>query len=284
MDRGEIMKTILKIIFLFTFVGFVSCSNEKQERMVDFNDYQIHMKEIGHGRPTVIIEAGLGSGLDAYDNLQIAVSKLTKVLSYDRPGLGDSGKSPNPRTLPVYVDELKKLLNTEEIAPPYILVGHSLGGLIIRYFAHQFPEEVVGLVFIDCLHEDWFEYIRTTHSDKEVEAFNRAIDQNLNQSTGVTKEEWIQFEPNCDLIRGIDIPQHIPIRMITATQFGRDQEMLGYHPEDMLAWAEMQATIMNNVEDANQIITDKSGHSIHLTEPDLIINSIKELVENYRKR
>ena len=72
--------------------------------------------------------------------------------------------------------------------------------------------------------------------------------------------------------------------MITATQFGRDQEMLGYHPEDMLAWAEMQATIMNNVEDANQIITDKSGHSIHLTEPDLIINSIKELVENYRKR
>ena len=65
------MKTILKIIFLFTFVGFVSCSNEKQERMVDFNDYQIHMKEIGHGRPTVIIEAGLGSGLDAYDNLQI---------------------------------------------------------------------------------------------------------------------------------------------------------------------------------------------------------------------
>lgn len=284
MYRGEIMKITFKIIFLFAFIGLVFCSIEQSERMVDFDDYQIHMKVIGQGQPTVIIEAGLGSGLESYDTLQIATSKLTKVLSYDRPGLGDSSKSPNPRTLPVYVGELKKLLHAEEIEPPFILVGHSLGGLIIRYFAHQFPEEVVGLVFIDCLHEDWFEYIRTTHSDEEVESFNRAIQLYVNQSTGVTKEEWIRFEPNCDLIRGIEIPQHIPTRMITATQYGRDQEMLGYHPEDMMTWAEMQAGIMKNVKDAKQIITDKSGHSVQLTEPDLIVSSIKELVEKYRNK
>ena len=270
------MKTIFKLIFPFILIGLISCHNKKPERIVIFNDYQLHINETGQGQPTVIIEAGLGSGLDFYDTLQTVISKLTKVLSYDRPGLGSSSKSPNPRTLPVYINELKLLLETEEIQPPYILVGHSLGGLIVRYYAYKYPEEIVGLVLIDCLHEDWFEYIRTTHSNEEVEMFNKAIDPN--QSTGVTKEEWEQFEYNCELIKGLEIPLHIPIRIITATQYGRDQQVLGYHPEDMKVWAEMQAGIMHNVKDAKQIITDKSGHSIHLTEPELIINSIEEII------
>lgn len=270
------MKTTFKLIFLFTIIGLISCHHKESERMVFFNDFQVHIKETGQGQPTVIIEAGLGSGLDFYDTLQTAISKLTTVLSYDRPGLGKSGKSPNPRTLPVYIDELKSLLETERIHPPYILVGHSLGGLIARYYAYKYPEEIVGLVLIDCLHEDWFEYIRTTHSNEEVEMFNKAIDPN--QSTGVTKEEWEQFEYNCELIKEIEIPQHIPIRIITATQYGKDQQALGYHPEDMKVWAKMQASYMNNTKNAKQIITDKSGHSIHLTEPELIINSIEEII------
>ena len=276
------MKTTFKLIVPFIFLGLIFCHNNEPERMVVFDDYQLHIKETGQGQPTVIIEAGLGSGLDSYDTLQTALSKLTKVLSYDRPGLGTSSKSPNPRTLPVYINELKLLLDTEKIHPPYILVGHSLGGLLVRYYAHRFPEEIVGLVLIDSIHEDWFEYIRTAHSDEEVEKFNRGIDPN--QATGVIKEEWEQFEYNCELIRGIGIPRHIPTRIITATQYGKDQQALGYYPEDMIVWAKMQAGIMKNVEDARQIITDKSGHSVHLTEPELIINAIKELIEINRNK
>ncbi len=276
------MKTTSKLVFAFILLGLISCHNKEPERMVVLQDYQLHINETGQGQPTVVIEAGLGSGLDDYDTLQTAISKLTKVLSYDRPGLGESSKSPNSRTLPVYINELKLLLDTEKILPPYILVGHSLGGLIVRYYAYKYPEEIVGLVLIDCLHEDWFEFIRSTHSNEEIKMFNNAIDPN--QSTGVTKEEWEQFEYNCDLIRGIEIPQYIPTRILTATQFGRDQKALGYHPEDMNTWAEMQSRIIQNIKDAKQIITNESGHSIHYTEPELIINSIKELIELYRNK
>ncbi|MEJ2658307.1 MAG: hypothetical protein P8012_14120, partial [Desulfobacterales bacterium] len=139
-----------------------------------------------------------------------------------------------------------------------------------------------GLVLIDCIPEGWLEYFRTTHSDKEVKMFNKVTDPG--QYTGILKDEWGQFEHNCELIKGIEIPQNIPTRIITATQYGRDQQNLGYHPEDMQVWAKMQAGMMKNVKDARQIITDKSGHSIQFSEPGLIINAVKELVEINRNK
>lgn len=251
--------------------------------MVDFGEYNLHIYDSGFGKPTVIIEAGLGTGLMYYDTLQTFVSDFTRIISYDHAGIGKSTQSPNPRTLPNYVKELKQLLDHERIKPPYILVGHSMGGLIIRYYTHLYPDDVAGLVFIDHPHEDWFEYIRTTHSDEDIEKFNSFVDPNLNQSNGVVKEEWEQYGQNCDIIKGIEILQHIPVRMITAIQYGKDQQMIGYQSEDMKVYAEMQARIIKDVEDAEQIITNKSGHFIHFTEPMLVVNAIEELIDIYRK-
>ena len=277
------MKSLIKFIVLITISGLVSCNSKSQERIVNFEEYQIHIKETGKGKPTVIIEAGLGSGYDAYDTLQTAISPLTKVVSYDRPGLGESSESPNRRTLPNYINELRLLLQKENIDPPYILVGHSLGGLIMRYYAHKHPNEVAGLVLIDCIPEGWFNYIMSTHSKKEIEELNKVINPELNNSKGVIKDEWQEFQNNCELIKGVQLSKHIPIRVITAIQYGKDQKALGYHPDDMQIWAQMQANFMANSTNAKQIITDKSGHSVQLTEPELIIDAIKELVEINRK-
>ncbi len=268
---------------LIVIVGFISCNTKKAERMVDFGAYQVHIKEAGKGQPTVILEAGLGSGSDDYDTLQTAISKFTKVVLYDRPGLGESSESPNPRTLPVYVSELKELLRTEKIDPPYILIGHSLGGLIMRYYAYKYPEEVVGLILIESTPEHWFDYFRSTHSDEEINKFNMALDPDSNGSTGTTRKEWEQFEMNCQLIKETDIPQDIPIRIISSAKYSDEHEAIGYHPEDMNVWAEMQASFVNNSYDAEQIITVNSGHSIHHSEPELIIKSAEELVVMNRK-
>jgi pimeloyl-ACP methyl ester carboxylesterase len=277
------MKLDIKINFLIAVLSLVSCSSKTQDRMVNFDDYQIHIKETGEGKPAVIIEAGLGSGFDAYDTLQTAISPITKVLSYDRPGLGASSKSTKSRTLPNYIYELRLLLQKEMIDPPYILVGHSLGGLIIRYYAHKYPNEVAGLVLIDCIPEGWFDYFMNTHSDEEIEKLNSVINPEINNSEGVIKDEWQEFQNNCKLISEVQLSEYIPIRVITAIQYGNDQKALGYHPEDMQVWAQMQASFMINSIDAKQIITDKSGHSIQLSEPELIIEAIKELVEKNRK-
>ncbi|MBK3517181.1 alpha/beta fold hydrolase [Carboxylicivirga marina] len=277
------MATIVKLIFLLILLGLYSCKESDSERIVSFDDFDLHIKDNGTGKPTVIIEAGLGFGLMHYDTLQTLIPHFTRVISYDRPGLGNSTQSPNPRILPNYVNELKQFLDHEKIKPPYILVGHSLGGLIIRYFTHMYPDHVAGLVFIDHPHEDWFEYIRTTHAAEDIIKFNKIFDPSLNQTTGIIKEEWEQYEINCELIKGIEIPSQIPVRMITAIKYGRNQESVGYHRDDMKVWADMQASIIENVQDAEQIITTKSGHSIHLTEPELVVNAIKELVLIYRK-
>lgn len=277
------MKTVYILLVTITTSGLISCNTKESERTVSISDYQIHIKDTGCGEPTVIIEAGLGSDLDDYDTLQKAITPLTRVVSYDRPGLGQSTQSPNPRTLPNYINELRLLLIKEEILPPYILVGHSLGGLIIRYYAYKYPDEVAGLVLIDCIPDDWFNYLMSTHSKEEMEALNQVIDPELNNSEGVIKDEWQEFQNNCDLVNGVQISKNIPIRVITAIKYGDDQKALGYHPEDMQVWAQMQADFISNSINAKQIITDKSGHSVQISEPELIIESIKELVELNRK-
>lgn len=269
--------------YIILIVGLISCNTKKNERMVDFGDYQIHLKEAGRDHPTIILEAGLGSGFDDYDTLQTAISEFAKVILYDRPGLGKSSESPDPRTLPVYVNELKELLHIENIEPPYILIGHSLGGLIMRYYAYKYPEEIVGLVLIDSTPEYWFDYFRSTHSIEEVKKFNKALDPNSNGSTGTIRKEWLQFEMNCQIIKETEIPQDIPIRIISSAKYSNEHEAIGYHPEDMDIWAEMQSSFTNNSDDIKQIITVKSGHSIHHNEPELIIKSVEELVKMNRK-
>lgn len=269
-------------IYIIVIVGLVSCNTKKAERMVDFGDYQIHLKEAGKGHPTIILEAGLGSGLDDYDTLQTAISKFAKIVLYDRPGLGKSSESPNPRTLPVYVNELKELLQTEKNDTPYILIGHSLGGLIMRYYAYKYPEDLVGLVLIDSTPEYWFDYFRSTHSIEEIKKSNKALDPNSNGSTGTTRKEWVQFEMNCQLIKETEIPQDIPIRIISSAKYSNEHEAIGYYPEDLNVWAKMQSSFTNNSDDAKQIITVNSGHSIYHNEPELIIKSVEEFVLIYR--
>jgi len=84
------MKAKLKLLPIIVLSSCFSCQVKEPERMVIFNDYQLHINETGRGQPAVIIEAGLGSGLDSYDILQTAISQSTNVLSYDRPGIGTS--------------------------------------------------------------------------------------------------------------------------------------------------------------------------------------------------
>ena len=188
------MKKYINVIFVFLVSGVIFCQDKEPVKMVSFENYQIHIHETGQGEPTVIIEAALGSTLAGYHMLQTAISKHTRVVSYDRPGLGKSTKSQNPRTIPVYVKELKMLLKKENIKPPYILLGHSLGVNIIRYYTNQFQDEVVGLVLVDGCPDNWFDYFKANHTKEEVQMFEGVMDNYKNELTGTPQEEWEQEE------------------------------------------------------------------------------------------
>src|SRR6266704_3479196 len=118
-------------------------------RLVDLDHHRLHLLESGRGSPTIVLEAGLMSTVLSWSNLQRELTESYRVVSYDRAGLGWSDLGPMPRTSDRIVDELHRLLQQAAIPPPYVLVGHSFGGLTMPLFAARFPEEVAGMVLVD---------------------------------------------------------------------------------------------------------------------------------------
>lgn len=118
-------------------------------RLVDIGGHRLHLLQEGSGRPTIVLEAGLMSTVLSWSGLQQRLAQTYRVVSYDRAGLGWSESGPLPRTADRLVEELHTLLNRAGIAPPYILVGHSFGGLTMPLFAARFPKETAGLVLVD---------------------------------------------------------------------------------------------------------------------------------------
>jgi pimeloyl-ACP methyl ester carboxylesterase len=117
--------------------------------MFDLQGYRLHLLSMGSGSPTVIFESGLMSTVLSWQNLQPEIAKSTRAVSYDRAGLGWSDPGPAPRDAEQIVSELHRLLERARVSPPYILVGHSFGGLTTRLFAERYPEQIAGLVLID---------------------------------------------------------------------------------------------------------------------------------------
>jgi pimeloyl-ACP methyl ester carboxylesterase len=118
-------------------------------RLVDVGGHRLHLLESGHGRPTILFEAGLMSTVLSWSDLQRKLSSSFRTVSYDRAGLGWSDLGPMPRTADRIVDELHTLLERAAIPPPYVLVAHSFGGLTMPLFAARFPHEVAGMVLLD---------------------------------------------------------------------------------------------------------------------------------------
>src|SRR5689334_7171128 len=122
-------------------------------QMVDVGGYRLHINCVGTGSPTVVIDAGWGDSSGAWSSwVQPSAASTTRVCTYDRAGLGYSEPGPLPRTAARFARELHTVLRNAEVPGPYVLVGHSAGGLTVRVFADAYPAEVVGVVLIDSMN------------------------------------------------------------------------------------------------------------------------------------
>jgi len=122
-------------------------------QMIDIGGYRLHMHVEGEGSPTVIFDAGAGGIGLSWELVRPAIAKVTRVVTYDRAGLGWSEPSPYPRDAATMALELHTMLVNANIKAPYILVSHSLGGIVARRFTAKYPNEVAGLVMVDSAHE-----------------------------------------------------------------------------------------------------------------------------------
>jgi pimeloyl-ACP methyl ester carboxylesterase len=116
----------------------------------------LYLYEMGFGEPTVLFEAGIGATHLNWRSVQEATAQFTATVSYDRGGLGWSSRCRTPRTPGNIAVELHRMLDRAALKPPYILVGHSFGGLVMRRYALLYPQEVAGVVLVDPMRcEEW---------------------------------------------------------------------------------------------------------------------------------
>jgi len=138
-------------------------------QLVNVGDHQLHLLVTGQAndQPTVILEAGNGGFSTQWVRVQDELSQQMQVVSYDRAGYGWSEPSPYPVDLTRNAQDLQTALDTLGIAPPYILVGHSMGGLFNLSYAAHFPEHIAGMVFVDTTHPDMWQHFPEAMMDQQ---------------------------------------------------------------------------------------------------------------------
>ncbi len=126
-------------------------------RLIACGESRLHVRVSGSGGPVVVLEAGIAATSLSWALVEPEVARFTTVVSYDRAGLGWSGPALTPRTPAVIAGELRATLESAGLPGPFILAGHSFGGLVVQRFAALYPNDVVGLVLVDPLPPDeWF--------------------------------------------------------------------------------------------------------------------------------
>src|SRR5262249_31619965 len=131
-----------------------------QPQKVDAGGHRLNLLIGGEGAPAVVFEAGINSDLRAWSTVQADIAKFARTVSYDRAGLGQSDPSPHRPTAKQIALDLHRALQAAGVKPPYIMVGHSLGGILVRVFADMYPEEVSGLVLVDPSQENFDDWLR----------------------------------------------------------------------------------------------------------------------------
>lgn len=251
------MKTV------FTFLFLLAClAINAQERFVKVNNQTFRVKELGSGRITVIFESGMSDSLEVWGSIPDSVATVARVFMYDRAGIGKSSVSLAERTIPNMISELRSLLKDQDIEPPYILAGHSLGGLITRYFAGNYPGEVKGLLLLDPAPESYWNSMSKQDLKKYIKGGNEWYESKFPTEY---RKEWYQFIPNLKYMDGLSLDRNLPVILVSASAWG----WYKYH-EDILK----DLVKSRHLEFTGQ-------HHIFKDHPDEVIKLIKELVTGF---
>ncbi len=251
---------------LMTAPACMSLKNIQQTRI---EGRLVEYATAGEGRPTIVLETGMGPDMGTWTLLFDSLSSLSTVYAYNRPGYGNSNLRNPPHSVREVAEQLHSNLKAIDLQPPYVLVGHSVGGLYVNMFARRYPGEVAGVVFLDSSHPDQFEYFRQ---------YKPLLYNILMTSTtkGNRKyEEAIVKNTQADFSNPPPFPD-VPIAVLTA---GKKSSPL--EGEEMRnQWLEFQNDLSALSQNSKHIIVENSGHYIHKDRPDVVLNEIARIIES----
>jgi pimeloyl-ACP methyl ester carboxylesterase len=227
----------------------------------------------GEATPAVIFEAGFGAGLESWANVQSSTAKFARTLSYDRAGIGQSEAGPKPRAAKQIAQELHVALQKAGIAPPYVLVGHSFGGIYVRVFADMYPKEVAGMVLIDPSQETFDDWTKT-----HPEAQRAARDEEIAKVPLGVRDESAEVSASYAQARAAKVPAGIPVILLTAM---KDDTMPATVRK---VWAQMHEDWITKVPGAKHVVVENSGHFIQAEQPQVVIDAIRQVAEQVRSK
>lgn len=272
---------------------------------VDVGGYRMHMLCMGVGEPTVVLDSGLGDYSIHWRRVQGEIASVTRTCSYDRAGLGWSDPSPRARTSAAIAEELHTLLHRAGIQPPYVLVGHSMGGLNVRMFQSQYPSETVGMTLVDASHPDqdhklppgmaaaiaaYQEHLKRmrllmpfgiprlfrwcSEGNPELQPALRA---NACRTAAIreTVAESEAFNSSANEVRAAGRLGDLPLVVIS-------EDPAKNAPEGVGVFETMQSDLAGLSSHSARIAAIGSGHQIHWERPDLVISAIQTMVAEIR--
>ena len=287
-------------------------------RFIDVGGHELHAVDRGVGTPTVIFETGLGfDGHLPWHLVQDEVAQFTRSVSYDRAGVLYSERGDNPKSAAAVSGELAALLQAGGFEPPYILVAHSLAGLLIRPFVYEHREQIAGIVLVDVSHPDQrnrlpeemrsdsgpppalmlaflrnFGIHRYLLSRAEpplsrVDPLWAEVAPTMIHRSAGTFDEGNNIPAIADEVRPLNDFGDIPLVVITGASPTRNQNMsvsdeLKQELTDL--WNSLQRDLLNLSTNSRHVLAMESEHFVQIQQPELVVEAIRELVMDARGR
>jgi pimeloyl-ACP methyl ester carboxylesterase len=267
-------------------------------QLVDVGGYRLHINCTGTGSPTVVIVAGAGDWSTTWGRVQPEVAKTTRVCTYDRAGLGWSEASPLPSDTARFAKELHTLLQNANVPGPYVMVGHSLGGMIVRVFAHDYASEVSGVVLIDSMNP---KQVSQPLSNSLAQRFSfQALLGRLGIARLLVKlpsiapsmpageeayyplyirpgslqasaKEYQALPDSATEAAAVKTFGDLPLIVLTAKL------------NDNPGWPEWQTELLQLSSNSQHVFAENSGHTVQIDEPQAAVAAILEMVKLVRQ-
>lgn len=233
---------------------------------LDLGGRKLHVVRSGHGSPAVILEAGAGCWSDLWRDVQATAGRFTATYSYDRAGHGRS-EPDDPWSLGSWVADLEAWLSAGQVPPPYLLVGHSLGGHVVRAFAARHPADVIGMILVDARHEDLFPTLP------------RAFRVRLAE---LVPEDAEQASAADGLIRSLPDLGDLPLTVITHGRADWIPDVFGLDQGDLdraeQSWQHHQADLVTRSSRSKFSVATASGHLIPVEQAGLVTSEIRAML------
>ncbi|WP_169578118.1 alpha/beta fold hydrolase [Salinimicrobium xinjiangense] len=268
-----------------------------QSDFIDINSHQMNVETAGldarePGEPVIIFESPSGGTVKDWDSIFYKAASIAPVIRYDRSGLGKSewnGKKPSPENIAVH---LLELLETMEIKPPYVLVGHSWGTQLVRHFAYLYPEKTGGLILLDPgFRPNTFKAALEDIGASPEEGFKAYLDtfKDNFDNPNYTENQVRHFTAMAEWFVSPFFPPtpQTPVAALLGGKPGPGPPLLAQLPFDYDKWIiainrrEMERLLSWTLDspDGIFILADQSGHYIQHDEPALVLAAIRNVVD-----